>query len=169
MASVFHGGPGKKPPKRHKIAGARISCVLYLCKPLFQGNTKGNAWLNPFYFLSSVCVCVCAPSYPGSASISSPPPPRGSLPLSLHPPPPLLSGPISGLSAARPVRTRVRGWDWVPRRGGSNRAISQAPVQPTVPQGVRADAEAGGAVRRAGARTEEQGRLSKRTQREGSC
>lgn len=59
MASVFHGGPRKKPPKRHKIAGARISCVLYLCKPLFQGNTKGDAWLNPFYFLSSVCVCVC--------------------------------------------------------------------------------------------------------------
>lgn len=46
--------------KEAKIGGVRISCVLYLCKPLFQPNTKGEAWLNPFYFLVCfLCVCVC--------------------------------------------------------------------------------------------------------------
>lgn len=49
----------EKATKEAQNRRARISCVLYLCKPLFQGNTKGDAWLNPFYFLSSVCVCVC--------------------------------------------------------------------------------------------------------------
>lgn len=37
--------------QRGGIGGARISCVLYLCNPLFQPNTKGEAWLNPFCFL----------------------------------------------------------------------------------------------------------------------
>lgn len=47
--------------QRGGIGGVQISCALYLCKPLFQPNTKGEAWLNPFYFL--VCfLCVCAHS-----------------------------------------------------------------------------------------------------------
>lgn len=47
--------------QRGGIGGVRISCVLYLCKPLFQPNTKGEAWLNPFYFLVWL-LCVCAHS-----------------------------------------------------------------------------------------------------------
>lgn len=45
--------------QRGRIGGVQISCVLYLCKPLFQTNAKGEAWLNPFYFLLwFVCVRV---------------------------------------------------------------------------------------------------------------
>ncbi len=47
--------------------------------------------------------------------------------------------------------------------GGSNRAISQVPVQPTIPQGVSVNAEAHGVS------AEEQGCLSKCIQCEGSC
>lgn len=47
--------------------------------------------------------------------------------------------------------------------GGSNRAISQVPVQPTILRGVSVNAEAHGVS------AEEQGCLSKGIQCEGSC
>lgn len=47
--------------------------------------------------------------------------------------------------------------------GGSNRAISQVPVQPTILRGVSVNAEAHGVS------AEEQGCLSKDIQCEGSC
>ena len=46
--------------QRGGIGGVQISCVLHLCKALFQSNTKGEAWLNPFYFPCVVLVCVRA-------------------------------------------------------------------------------------------------------------
>lgn len=54
-----------KSHQRDRIGGAQISCVSHLSKPLFQPNTKGEAWLNPFYFLVwFLCVCVCAQPHP---------------------------------------------------------------------------------------------------------
>lgn len=50
--------------QRGGIRGVQISCVLYLCKWLFQPYTKkkkGEAWLNPFCCLVWL-LCVCAHS-----------------------------------------------------------------------------------------------------------
>lgn len=152
--------------KEAKIGGVRISCVLYLCKPLFQPNTKGEAWLNPFYFLVSF-LCVCArvqarPRVPVNTHV------RGLFSCVLvwmwllacsDPPLSLLLSP----SACCQQSTRGSRIGLGALVGGSNRAISQVPVQPTIPQGVSVNAEAHGV------RAEEQGRLSECIQCAGSC
>lgn len=158
MASVFHGGPRKKPPKRHEIAGARISCVLYLCKSLFQGNTKADAWLNPF-FRVCVCACVC---------IRAPPPSRLRRHLAFTPPPAAAAllwarQCVVSSSASRPHQGPGMG---LGASAGGGALIEPSVKRPSSRPYRRALAPMWG---RAGARTEEQGRLSKRTQREGSC
>lgn len=155
--------------QRDRIGGVRISCVLYLCKPLFQPNTKGEAWLNPFYFL----VCVCEQPRPRiflythvSGSVFMCVGPLACLWMwllvCLDPP---FSLPLSpSVRCQQHVQSRERpGIGLGAVVGGSNRAISQVPVQPTIPQGVSVNAEAHGVS------AEEQGCLSKCIQCEGSC
>lgn len=160
--------------QRGGIGGVQISCALYLCKPLFQPNTKGEAWLNPFYFL--VCfLCVCAHSRVhvspstrmcGLCFLTCAGPIGASLNVaagaSLDPPFILLLKPsVRCQQHVQPVERARTGLGTVV--GGSNRAISQVPVRWTIPQGVSVNAEAHGVS--AG----EQGCLSKCTQCEGSC
>lgn len=113
--------------KEAQSEGCRISCVLYLCKPLFQPNTKGEAWLNPFYFLVWL-LCACARSRIHASSLTRMSPALFLCVLvywrvaecgcwyvqTLHLVFPLQ--PISALSAARPVRRKAR--DGTRCRGG---------------------------------------------------
>lgn len=159
--------------QRGGIGGVQISCVLYLCKPLFQENTKGEAWLNPFCFLVWF-LCLCARSRIHLSSLTRMCPGLFLCVLvywrfsecgcwyvwTLH-----LVFPLSpSVRCQQHVRSAERpGIGLGAVVGGSNRAISQVPVQPTIPQGVSVNAEAHGVS------AEEQGCLSKCIQCEGSC
>lgn len=75
-ASLFHGGPRNKPPKRpNESAMGSAACCTCVVKPLFQSSSKGDAWPDPFSNISlwmcvvfsrcwcvSGCVCSWAPA-----------------------------------------------------------------------------------------------------------
>lgn len=157
-ASVFHGGLRNKPPKMN-YRGVCCICVKS-CSSLKQKRwSMAKSFLLPCACLVCLCTHPClwfAPHIFLRVKVWM------WLPVCLDPPFSLpLTPSVRCQQHIQLVEGRMIGV--VDVVGGSNRAISQVPVQPTIPQGVSVNAEAHGVS------AEKQGCLSKGIQCEGSC